>query len=263
MLTFNARTAKILEEAYLGADFTWRRRASFDALASGPGDHVADIGCGNGLLTLELARTLGETGHVTGIDPSEDMRSAAVKRCAGHSNVDIVDATATDTTLESGSIDKAVSLQVFEYLDDLPAACAEIHRILKTDGRLVVGDMHWDTLTWFSDDPMRMLKMQKAWDQHLVERCIPAVLPPILRAGGFAIEAVTAVPFSSTVLHADGLANMMIHLMEPYVVKKGLVSAEDARDWAREQQSLSVEGRFFFSITHFVIVARKTTPCTA
>lgn len=50
---------------------------------------------------------------------------------------------------------------------------------------------------------------------------------------------------------------MMIHLMEPFVVKKDLVPADDARAWAEEQQALSAAGRFFFSITHFVISARK------
>ncbi|MCK7613400.1 methyltransferase domain-containing protein [Roseibium sediminicola] len=257
MLNFNAKTAKLLETAYQGADFSRRRRASFDALGPKPGDIIADIGCGNGMLTLELARTVGDHGRVIGIDPSEDMRSAAVARCADWDNVAFHDGTATQIPLDSASVDKAVSLQVFEYLDDLPGAVAEAHRLLKPGGRLVIGDMHWDTITWFSDHADRMEKMIDAWDGHLVERCIPAVLPPLLRAGGFAVDAVLPVPFSATVLNPDGLANMMIHLMEPYVVNKGLVSAEDARAWAEEQQALSDAGRFFFSITHFVISARK------
>jgi len=257
MLKFNAQTAKLLENAYQGADFSRRRRASFDALGPRPGETVADIGCGNGMLTLELARTLGETGRVIGIDPSEDMRSAAETRCDGWSNVEFHDGTATQMPLEDGTADRAVSLQVFEYLDDLPGAVAEAGRILKPGGRLVVGDMHWDTITWFSDDPARMQKMIEAWDGHLVERCIPAVLPPLLRDGGFAVDNIVPVPFSATALHPDGLANMMIHLMEPYAVNKTLVPADDARAWAEEQEQLSKAGRFFFSITHFVIAARR------
>lgn len=258
MLSFNAKTARLLENAYQGADFSRRRRATFDALSPRPGDTIADIGCGNGMLTLELARTLGDTGRVIGIDPSADMRGAAVTRCEDWTNAVFQDGTATHLPVESASVDKAASLQVFEYLDDLPAAVAECHRVLRPGGRLVIGDMHWDTFAWYSDDPQRMRRMMAAWDGHLVERCIPAVLPPLLRAGGFAVEDVQAVPFSATALSPDGLANMMLHLMEPYAVKTGDVPAEEARAWAAEQQALSETGRFFFSLTHFVIVARKS-----
>ncbi|MCV0424483.1 MAG: methyltransferase domain-containing protein [Roseibium sp.] len=258
MLKFNARTTKLLENAYLGADFSRRRRASFEALCPRPGDRIADIGCGNGLLTQELARTLGETGKVFGIDPSDNMRKAAHQRCSDLPNVEILDGTANTLGLESNSVDRAVSLQMFEYLDDLQSAAVEAHRVLKPGGRLVVGDMHWDTLTWFSDYPERMHKMLVAWDRHLIERCVPAVLPPILQTAGFVVEQVTPVPFSATGLHPDGLPNMMINLMVPFVIEKDLVPEEEAREWALEQKKLDASGRMFFSITHFVIVARKT-----
>ncbi|MET1413209.1 methyltransferase domain-containing protein [Roseibium sp. HPY-6] len=255
MLQFNERTTRLLEEAYLGADFSRRRRASFDALQPKPEDVIADIGCGNGMLTLELSRAIGAEGKVIGIDPSDDMRGAALKRCAQCTNVEIVKGTATHLPLDPASADKAVSLQVFEYLDDLPGAVSEAKRILKPGGRFVVGDMHWDTTTWFSDKPRRMRKMLDTWDEHLVERCVPAVLPPILRKAGFRVDSVTAVPFASTDLHPDGLANMMILLMKPFVVRKGVLSKEEATEWAEEQVQLAQSGRFFFSITHFVITA--------
>ncbi|MEM8703193.1 MAG: methyltransferase domain-containing protein [Pseudomonadota bacterium] len=255
MLQFDERTTKLLEEAYLGADFSRRRRASFDALNPSPGDIIADIGCGNGLLTLELSRTLGDHGKVVGVDPSDDMRGAAVRRCADRPNVEILNGTVTGLPLATASTDKAVSLQVFEYLDDLPGAASEIKRILKPGGRLVVGDMHWDTITWFSDQPERMRAMLDTWDKHLVERCVPAVLPPVLRDAGYRVDNVTAVPFTSTNLHPDGLANMLIHLMKPYVVRKGPFSLDDADAWAAEQVQLAESGRFFFAITHFVITA--------
>lgn len=255
MLQFDERITRLLEEAYLGADFSRRRRVSFDALGPKPGDVIADIGCGNGVLTLELSRTIGDDGKVFAVDPSDDMRGAAIKRCAQCSNVEILAGTATDLPLETASIDKAVSLQVFEYLDDLAAAVADARRVLKPGGRLVVGDMHWDTTTWFSDNPKRMKIMLETWDDHLVERCVPAVLPPILRSAGFRLDEVKAVPFSCTELHPDGLANMMLHLMKPFAVNKGVLTESEANDWLEEQVRLSQSGRFFFSITHFVITA--------
>lgn len=82
MLQFDEDTARILEDAYKGADITRRRRASFDALAPAPGEHLLDLGCGNGLLTLDLSRAVGDTGHVLGLDPSPDMLDLARARAA-------------------------------------------------------------------------------------------------------------------------------------------------------------------------------------
>lgn len=152
MLKFNEETARLMEISYQGADITRRRQASFDALHPIAGNTIADIGCGNGLLTLELARAVGPTGKVFGVDPSRAMREPAIDRCSDFEWVEIVDGTSNKLPFKSGSIDKAVSVQVFEYLDDIAGAISEAHRVLKSGGKLVIGDNHFDSLIWFSDD---------------------------------------------------------------------------------------------------------------
>ena len=47
------------------------------AAAARPGEHVIDIGCGIGGTTAELARAVGPTGHVLGVDISEPLIEAA------------------------------------------------------------------------------------------------------------------------------------------------------------------------------------------
>ena len=79
MLKFDAETAALLNAAYRGADFVERRQANLDALKPRTGDHITDIGCGNGLLAADVARAVGESGVVTGVDPSPDMRRLAAE----------------------------------------------------------------------------------------------------------------------------------------------------------------------------------------
>lgn len=257
MLKFDDETAKLLEVAYQGADITRRRRAIFDDLAPAAGDRVLDLGCGNGLLTLELARAVGASGGIVGLDPSPDMRALAQDRCKDFPQVSIRDGAAYALPCPDSGFDKLASLQVFEYLDDLPRAAGECLRVLCPGGRLVVGDVHWDTLAWFSDDPARMTAMQRIWDRHLVDRIVPARLPAILRSAGFADVTLRPVPFVDTTLRPDGLANMVIALMTGYAIQTEPDLVGTVRDWAAEQRQLAQEGRFFFSVTSFTISARK------
>ncbi len=259
MLEFDAETTRLLDIVYQGSDATARRRGSFDALWPVPGETIVDIGCGNGLLTLELARAVGDKGRVVGVDPSGAMRQSAQERCREHTCVEVVDGSAEHLPLEPGSADKAVSIQVYEYLDDIPAALAEAHRVLRPGGRLVIGDIHFDSLVWHSDVPERMDDMNRAWDEHFVERRVPALLSPLLVDAGFAVDAVTPLTICDTHLRPDGLANMMIVLMERFAAAKHLVAPQNAKAWAEEQRALAASGRFFFSLTHFVTSARKST----
>lgn len=258
MLKFDADVTRLLDHAYQGADLTRRRQASFDALQPNRGETVLDIGCGNGLLTAELARAVGQEGRVLGIDPSEDMRAAGVNRCKDYRFVEFMDGVATALPLEDAVADKAISVQVFEYIEDIEGAISEAMRCLKAGGRLVVSDLHFGSFIWFSDDPKRMARLKASWDQHFVAGDVPARLPGILRRQGHHVENVVPVTLTDHMLKPDGIAIMMMHLMRRYAVGSGHVEAGVADDWFDEQVSLASEGRFFFSITQFVVSARKS-----
>ncbi len=257
MLKFDNETTRLLDIVYQGADVTRRRQVSFDALRPKADETIVDIGCGNGLLTLELARAVGLGGKAIGVDPSSDMLGPAKERCKGFDCVEILIGTANDLPVETGTVDKAVSVQVFEYLDDIPGAIAEVQRVLKPGGNLVIGDIHLDSLVWFSDDKDRMNRMIESWDHHFTQRDVPAILPSIMRDIGFVVEDVTPITTCDYTLKPDGLATMMMQLMARYADNNNHVPPEEAAGWLTEQKALAAEGRFFFALTHFVVSARK------
>jgi ubiquinone/menaquinone biosynthesis C-methylase UbiE len=257
VLEFNEETTKLLEIAYRGGDVSRRRRMAFDALQLSEGDTVIDIGCGNGLLTEEVARAVGATGRVIGVDPSADMRKPAAKRCAAFPSVEILDGLATALPVQDGEADKAVALQVLEYLSDIPAAIREAHRVLRTGGRLISIDTGCKTLDWFSEDETRMRRVQAAWDHHYVEPRVAALWPGLVREAGFAAVEIEPFTFCDVTLRPDGIAFMLLHLMSRYAAENGHMDEAETREWFDEQVDLAKQGRFFFSLTYYRMSAVK------
>lgn len=100
-----------------------------------PGDSVLDIGCGAGTSTLAIAATIGNSGHVTGVDISTTLLAAAQARSTGQSNVAYLDADAQTFPFAPGSADAIVSRFGVMFFEDSVAAFANMARALRVDGR--------------------------------------------------------------------------------------------------------------------------------
>lgn len=257
MLKFDDETTKLLEVAYQGGDVTRRRRMAFDALHLAAGDTVVDIGCGNGLLTAEIARAIGKDGRVIGIDPSADMRALATARCGALPTVQIKDGMADRLAVPDATANKAAAVQVLEYLSDIPAAIAEAHRVLRSGGRFVAVDTGCKTLDWFSEDQDRMQRMLAAWDHHYTEPRVAALWPSLTQNVGFCAIDVVPFTFCDVTLRPDGIAFMLMHLMSRFAAENGHMAATETTQWFDEQVALAKQGRFFFSLTYYRMSAVK------
>lgn len=142
MLPFDEAGARRVEAVYTTPDVVAQRREVLQILALRPGEHVVDIGAGPCLLAVEMAAALGPDGRVHAVEPSGSMRALAARRTPPPASapVEIVAGSADALPLPDGSVDVAVSTQVFEYLTDVPGALAEAHRVLHPGGRLLLLD---------------------------------------------------------------------------------------------------------------------------
>jgi ubiquinone/menaquinone biosynthesis C-methylase UbiE len=107
-----------------------------------PGMHVADLGAGDGRFALALAERVGPTGHVYATELSaarlDHMRDAAAE--AGHDNFSVIEAGVTRTNLPDGCCDALFSRNVYHHLTEPDAINADIHRALRSRGRLLIID---------------------------------------------------------------------------------------------------------------------------
>ncbi|WP_180686571.1 class I SAM-dependent methyltransferase [Streptomyces gossypiisoli] len=86
-----------------------------------------------------LAAAAERSAHVIGIDPSEVMRAMARRRCAPlitRGRLRLSPGTAARTGRPDASVDVVISVNNLQLWPDLPAALAELHRVLRPGGRL-------------------------------------------------------------------------------------------------------------------------------
>jgi SAM-dependent methyltransferase len=100
-----------------------------------PGERVVDIGCGTGGTTAALARAVGPTGHVLGVDISEALIAAA--RAQGLANASFAVGDAATHPFEPAACDHVFSRFGVMFFADAVAAFRNIRRALKPSGRLV------------------------------------------------------------------------------------------------------------------------------
>jgi arsenite methyltransferase len=104
------------------------------------GMHVLVVGHGPGIGVVLAAAAVGPSGHVIGVDPSETMRDMAAQRCAAQVDagfIELRDGTAENTGCDAGTIDAVLSVNNV-MLWDRPTGFAELHRVLRPGGRLVI-----------------------------------------------------------------------------------------------------------------------------
>jgi SAM-dependent methyltransferase len=105
------------------------------AAAPQHGEHVIDIGCGTGDTTAALARAVGLTGHVLGVDISEPLITAA--RSQRLDNATFVVGDAATHPFQAGHYELVFSRFGVMFFADPVAAFRNIRRALKPAGRLV------------------------------------------------------------------------------------------------------------------------------
>jgi len=136
------------------------------------GKTVADVGCGKGRFA-RIVKERNPRALVVGIDIAEAMLRcvpAAVAPCAG---------SLTGIPLATGSCDAAYATESLEHAVDIEAAIAELCRILKPGGRLVIIDKNKDHWGRFKTPEWEKWFGQKELETLLRRHCVRVESHPI------------------------------------------------------------------------------------
>jgi SAM-dependent methyltransferase len=112
-------------------------------LAPRPGERVLELGPGVGIYSLPMATALRPDGKLDALDLQPEMLADLVRRAgaAGVTNIATAEGDAQRLPYADGTFDAAYLIGVLGEIPDPPTALRELRRVLKPDGRLVVGEV--------------------------------------------------------------------------------------------------------------------------
>lgn len=130
---------------FIPFNFDQSLKATFDALAPAPTEHVLDVGCGSGRSLLHARDWLRRGGRLTGIDIAEGGLAFAKRRAASlgvEPQVTLVqgDMRELATTLQSSYDAAMVHFAIYTLSSeaDRKATIDQIARVLRPGGRLAI-----------------------------------------------------------------------------------------------------------------------------
>jgi SAM-dependent methyltransferase len=234
------------EPAYIA----YKRRAA-ELLRPTKGGRYLEVGTGTGTDALALASRFGV--DVVGVDASTTMIDEARRRGLQEAQV----ADAASLPFDASSFDGCWADRTFQHLADPVAALAEMVRVTKSGGRVVVADPDYDT------------QVVDVADQALARRVLGFRADHALRNGTLAhrtgglfvragltdvsVEAATVVLRDPTALdNAMGLRDWAGVAHE-----RGLLEADHVAAWEQMIDDSVAEGHFLYSYSLFITAGTK------
>ena len=237
-------------------DMVAQRKRMHAALDLQPGEHVLEIGSGNGIMACEMADAVAPAGIVTGADISAQMVAMARSLCAPRANVEFIVADAMDLPLADASFDVVTATQCLCLVSDVEAAVGEMYRALRPGGRAVILETDWDTLVWNCTEPGLMDKVMAIYKGAYADPRLPRALSRVLRRAGFEIRARDQFAMLNWTFDPDTFSGHQIGFTRE-VVGSSRVSNGEFEIWLKSILMAAEADEYFFSLNRYVFSAVK------
>lgn len=157
-----------------------------DAAALEPADRVLDVGCGTGFMLLAAA---GHAAQVVGVDVAPAMLAEARRRVdqAGLTNVTLREGNAEALPFADERFDVVLTRLTLHHMANPARVLSEMHRVLRTGGRVVVCDII------ASDDPAKAdlhNRLERLRDPSHVGHLPGQAIGKLMEGAGFRVNGM-------------------------------------------------------------------------
>ena len=227
------------------------------------GHRVLDLGCGPGIDTIPLAKFVGSTGQVIGIDVDKEMINIADKK-AKEANVDNWVAhkhfDAESIPYNSDYFDSCHCERLLQHLLHPERTISEMVRVTKPDGWIVMSDTDHSTLTIDTPDIDIEWKLRRFHTEMFKNGYIGRQLYRLFKQQNLADIEIEIFPLFST----DYVLTRYIALLdktENEAVATGTITDDELKRWHNNLERANKDDIFFGSVIMILIAGRKQENC--
>ncbi|HEY7358589.1 MAG TPA: methyltransferase domain-containing protein [Ktedonobacterales bacterium] len=245
---------RYLENARGNAGIQALKRQSYTLLEAEAGKRLLDVGCGLGDDVRALAQIVGVTGAAVGIDNSRTMIETATRNSAGadfpgsFQQGDIHRLPFADA-----SFDGCRAERVLIHSDDPAQALAEMARVVRPGGMVVVIEPDLETVIIHLSDPTLARKLT-AWQCNSVRNGrVGRQLPGLFQQSGLTgIQMLPTVHYATRLESLEGTQRMLRRAEQ-----QNALTAEEAQAILQELQRRNEQGQYFEFGVFFTLAGRK------
>jgi len=236
------------------------KRLSYERMRVFSGATVLDVGCGPATDTLPLAELVGPGGFVHGVDRDAAMVAEAERRAAAAGVTGQVEHRAGDAyhlPWDDGSFDAVRCERLFLHLDRPGEATAEMARVTRPGGRMVLMDTDWGTRS--VDTPE--VELERRIARVLTERCMANGYSGRRLWGLMKQAAVHDLTVDLIPLHVESyelwrlLSRMEIAFDE--AIRAGVMTDDEVRRLDDSFREKDAAGTFFASTTVMLVAGTR------
>jgi ubiquinone/menaquinone biosynthesis C-methylase UbiE len=247
-----------MDEAQKPAGIQASKRLMLERTALTSGETVLDVGCGPGNDLFDMADIVGPAGRLVGLDASEVMIAEARRR-ASERRLDVTFEVGEATALPfaNGTFDVCRAARVLEHLADPSRALAEMVRVTRSDGRIVVFDFDWDTLIIDHPDKQTTRDVVLTYSDSIRNGWVGRQLPRLFRERQLEVRSIDPVQ----VFVHYALAELFLGSHLVALQTNGALRPDQAEPWWEHLRRSDAAGTLLVSFTAFVVVgARASCP---